>query len=145
MEGVPHSWGRAEGRVRVDARVSLVRLGYPHPVLRTTFSRWEKESAPCRQTRANQVKTALADILLPEANMATALVRDLDDAVYERLKARATGNNRSLEDELREILVLASKQVDVATARAAADAMRRRLEGRPHSDSGELLAEDRLR
>ena len=43
--------------------------------------------------------------------MATALVRDLDDDVYERLKARAAGNNRSLEAELREILVLASKQV----------------------------------
>ena len=77
--------------------------------------------------------------------MATALIRDLDDAVYERLKARAAGNNRSLEAELREILVLASKQVDVPTARAAAEAMRRRLEGRPHSDSGEILAEERLR
>jgi plasmid stability protein len=77
--------------------------------------------------------------------MATALVRDLDDAVYERLKARAAGNHRSLEAELREILVLASKQVDVATARASAEAMRRRLEGRPHTDSGEILAEERLR
>jgi plasmid stability protein len=77
--------------------------------------------------------------------MATALVRDLDDAVYEWLKARAAGNNRSLEAELREILVLAAKQVDVATARAAADAMRRRLEGRPHSESGEILGEERLR
>jgi plasmid stability protein len=73
--------------------------------------------------------------------MATALVRDLDDEVYERLKARAAGNNRSLEAELREILVLASKQVDMAKARAAAEAMRRRLEGRPHSDSGEMLAD----
>ena len=77
--------------------------------------------------------------------MPTALVRDLDDGVYERHKARAAGNNRSLEAELREILVSASKQVDVATARAAADAMRKRLEGRPHSDSGEILAEERLR
>jgi plasmid stability protein len=65
--------------------------------------------------------------------------------VYERLKRRAAGNNRSLEAELREILVLASKQVDVATARAAAEAMRRRLEGRPHSDSGDVLAEERVR
>ena len=47
--------------------------------------------------------------------------------------------------ELREILVLASKHVDVATARAAAEAMRQRLEGRPHSDSGEMLSEERLR
>jgi plasmid stability protein len=77
--------------------------------------------------------------------MATAVVRDLDDSVYERLKARAEGNNRSLEAELREILVLASKQVDMAAAKAAADAMRQRLEGRSHSDSGEILAEEHLR
>jgi antitoxin FitA len=64
--------------------------------------------------------------------MATVFVRDLDDAVYERLKARAAGNNRSLEVEVREILVLASKKVDVAMARAAAEAMRTRLEGRSH-------------
>ena len=77
--------------------------------------------------------------------MATALVRDLDDEVYERLKTRAAANNRSSEAELREILVLASKQVDMAKARAAAEAMRRGLEGCLHSDSGEMLAEERLR
>ncbi len=77
--------------------------------------------------------------------MATALVRDLDDEAYERLKVRAAGNNRSLEAELREILVLASKQVAMATARSAAEAMRRQLEGRPHTDSGKILAEERLR
>jgi plasmid stability protein len=77
--------------------------------------------------------------------MATARVRDLDDDVYARLKARAAGNNRSLEAELREMLVLASKQVDLPSARAAADAMRKRLEGRPHGDSGAALAEERLR
>jgi uncharacterized protein involved in exopolysaccharide biosynthesis len=77
--------------------------------------------------------------------MATALVRDLDDAAYERLKARAAGNNRSLEAELREILVSASQQVDLATARAAAEAMQKRLRGRAHSDSGAMLAEERLR
>lgn len=77
--------------------------------------------------------------------MATALVRDLDDEVYERLKTRAAGNNRSLEAELREILTLASKQVDMATARAAAEAMLRRQEERPLTDSGEILAEERLR
>ena len=77
--------------------------------------------------------------------MATTLVLDVDDAVYDRLKARAAGNNRSLEAELREILVMASKQVDMATARAAADATRQRLDSRIHSDSGSLLAEERLR
>ncbi len=77
--------------------------------------------------------------------MAKALVRDLDDAVYERLKARAAGNNRSLEAELREILSAASTQLDMATARAQAEAMRRRLADRPHGDSGVILSEERLR
>jgi plasmid stability protein len=80
-----------------------------------------------------------------EVSMATALVRDLDDDVYERLKARAAGNNRSLEAELREILISASKQVSMAEARAAADRMLKRLEGHPQSDSGEILSQERLR
>ncbi|MGA7495554.1 MAG: hypothetical protein WBX00_02390 [Isosphaeraceae bacterium] len=75
--------------------------------------------------------------------MANALVRDLDDQVYERLKARAVGNNRSLEAELREILVAASKQVSMAEARARAAEIRQRLSGRTHSDSAELIREDR--
>ncbi len=77
--------------------------------------------------------------------MAAALVRDLDDDVYERLKARAAANKRSLEAELREILALASRQVDISMARAAAEAMRQRLEGRSHSDSGQILSEERVR
>ena len=75
--------------------------------------------------------------------MANALVRDLDDQVYERLKARAVGNNRSLEAALREILVAASKQVSMAEARARAAEIRQRLSGRTHSDSAELIREDR--
>ena len=75
--------------------------------------------------------------------MANALVRDLDDQVYERLKARAVGNNRSLEAELREILVAASKQVSLAEAKARAAEIRQRLSGRSHSDSAELIREDR--
>ncbi|MGD0044536.1 MAG: hypothetical protein ABSE84_29725, partial [Isosphaeraceae bacterium] len=67
----------------------------------------------------------------------------LDDQVYERLKARAVGNNRSLEAELREILVAASKQVSMAEARARAAEIRQRLSGRTHSDSAELIREDR--
>ncbi len=77
--------------------------------------------------------------------MATVLVRDLDDAIYERLEARAAANNRSLEAELREILLAASRQVGMATSRVAADALRRRLEGRVHSDSGTILAGERQR
>ncbi len=75
--------------------------------------------------------------------MANALVRDLDDQVNERLKTRAAGNNRSLEAELREILVAASKQVSMTEARARAAEMQQRLMGRTHSDSAELIREDR--
>ncbi len=77
--------------------------------------------------------------------MATALVRDLDDEVYERLKARAAGNNRSLEAELREILTSASKQLSMAEIRAASERLRKRMEGHPQSDSGEVLSQERLR
>jgi plasmid stability protein len=77
--------------------------------------------------------------------MATVLVQDLDDDVYGRLKARAAGNGRSLEAEIREILILASKQVGIAEARAAAEAMTHGLQGRTHGDSGEILAEERMR
>ena len=48
--------------------------------------------------------------------MATALVRDLDDAVYERLKARAAGNNRSCHRALQnQPLVGASKPATILT------------------------------
>jgi len=77
--------------------------------------------------------------------MAQVLVRGLDDTVIERLKQRAESHHRSLEAELREILEQVSLQVDVATARDLADRIRHRLEGRPHSDSAELIREDRER
>jgi plasmid stability protein len=77
--------------------------------------------------------------------MATALVRDLDDDVYERLKARAAGNDRSLEAELREILTSASKQLSMAEIRAASERLLKRMEGHPQSDSGEILSQERLR
>ena len=75
--------------------------------------------------------------------MGQVLIRELDDAVIERLKQRAQGHHRSLEAELREILENVSRQVDMATARDLADRIRRRLEGRPHTDSAELIREDR--
>ena len=36
--------------------------------------------------------------------MATLIISDLDEAVQERLRARAEGHGRSLEEEAREIL-----------------------------------------
>ena len=77
--------------------------------------------------------------------MGQILVRGLDDAVIDRLKRRAESHHRSLESELRDILEQASRQVDVSVSADLADRIRRKLEGRPHSDSAALIREDRDR
>jgi plasmid stability protein len=77
--------------------------------------------------------------------MGQLLVRGVDDEAIERLKRRAESHHRSLEAELRDILEQASRQVDVSLAADLADKIRRKLEGRVHSDSAELIREDRER
>ena len=77
--------------------------------------------------------------------MGQVLVRGLDDEIIERLRQRAESHHRSLEAELREILDQVSLQVDLATTRDLADRIRRKLEGRSHSDSADLIREDRER
>ena len=44
-----------------------------------------------------------------EEIMANVTIRNLEDEVVERLKARAKTHNRSLEAELREILTTAAR------------------------------------
>lgn len=76
--------------------------------------------------------------------MAQVLVRHLKADAVARLKARAKRHGRSLQTELKEILETASRHRAVE-ARAVAARIRRELAGRAHSDSVELLAEDRAR
>ena len=76
--------------------------------------------------------------------MAQVLVRDLKSDVVARLKARAKHRGRSLQTELKDILDQASRQSAI-DAGALAARIRRQLAGRRHSDSVELLAEDRAR
>ena len=76
--------------------------------------------------------------------MAQIIVRNLDDAVVERLKARARSNGRSLEAEVRQILEQSAK-VDMATARQRVMEIRKKLAGRKFTDSVELIREDRDR
>jgi len=77
--------------------------------------------------------------------MAQVLVRDLDGAVVEKLKARAADHGRSLQAELKAILEAQARQVTKAEARALAARIRQRIGGRLHTDSGDLQAEDRER
>jgi plasmid stability protein len=78
--------------------------------------------------------------------MAQVLIRGLQDAVVSRLKARARANGRSLEAELRAMIELSSRQeADLAATRGLAAQLRRRLAAGKHSDSTELVVEDRRR
>lgn len=77
--------------------------------------------------------------------MAQVLVRDLDDAVVERLKRQAADHGRSLQAQLKAILEEQAQQADKAKARALAERIRRRIAPRPQTDSGILQAENRQR
>jgi hypothetical protein len=57
---------------------------------------------------------------------------------------RANENGRSLQDELRHILELAAEETTQDHWNLA-DEIRKRLEGKPQSDSGNLQADDRDR
>lgn len=86
--------------------------------------------------------------------MAQILIRNLDDAIVERLRARADANGRSLEAEMRYILEQSAKvdmakvnvaKVDMATARQHVMEIRKKLAGRKFPDTVELIREDRDR
>ncbi len=76
--------------------------------------------------------------------MAQILVRNLNKAIVDRLKARAMQHNRSLQNEVKTILEQAA-QVDVKTARELAMSIRKHFAGRAFSDSVDLIREDRDR
>ena len=76
--------------------------------------------------------------------MAQILVRDLDVAVVERMKARARRKGRSLEAEIRKLIEDAAQR-DAAEVEfwEIADRLREELRGREHTDSAILIREDR--
>ncbi len=80
--------------------------------------------------------------------MATINVRQLDDDVVDRLKQRASSNNRSLEGEVRHILQCAADD-DMAAKRArfreTMDRLRPLTEGRKQTPAEVLIREDRDR
>ena len=77
--------------------------------------------------------------------MAQVIVKGLHESVVERLKARAKQHGHTLQSELKTIIEQAAHQDDFASARKLAAQLRRRLSGRVHTDSAELIAEDRAR
>jgi plasmid stability protein len=71
------------------------------------------------------------------------LVRGLDQKTIERLRERARLNGRSLQQEVKEILMCAADTLTMIEARRLAARWRRRLGGRSFPDSARLIREDR--
>jgi plasmid stability protein len=69
-------------------------------------------------------------------------IRDVSKSTLDRLKARARRNDRSLQAELKTILDEAAGQ-DWTHTRLLAAKLRKRLAGRTHSDTVDLIASDR--
>ena len=77
--------------------------------------------------------------------MANVSVRNLDDAVVERLRAQAEAQGRSLEAELRRILTEAAKPTLAESAERLARFRKETWGDRVFSDSSILIREDRDR
>ena len=75
------------------------------------------------------------------------LVRNLDEAIVEQLKARARDGGRSLQAELKHILEQAARPVASVAGRVSLVAVevRAAIGDRPQDDSIVLLAEDLAR
>jgi plasmid stability protein len=74
--------------------------------------------------------------------MPNVLIRDLDDAVFQHLKAAAKANGRSLQAEIHDILRRASTR-NLAETRRLSSRWLKRLGHSNHSDAAALIREDR--
>lgn len=77
--------------------------------------------------------------------MPNVLVRDIDTNILDRLKKRAVVNHRSLQSEMQVILHEAAEKPERLSTLEAARRIRASLKNRNHTDSAELLREDRAR
>ncbi len=79
------------------------------------------------------------------------IITDLEPEVIEKLKVRAISQGRTLEAEIKAIVLAAvelapvPKKRTLAESRQIFEAARQRYAGREFSDSAELLREDRQR
>jgi plasmid stability protein len=74
--------------------------------------------------------------------MANLLVRDLDEDILKRLKAAAKAHGRSLQAEIHDVLRKASAR-SLAETRRLSTRWLKRLQAVKHSDSADLIREDR--
>ncbi len=77
--------------------------------------------------------------------MPDVLVRDVEPAILEKLKVRADRSGRSLQMEVQIILKDAAAKAEPLSELETARKIRESLQIKEHSDSAELLREDRQR
>ena len=77
--------------------------------------------------------------------MATLTIRKVDDDVVAALKLRARRNQRSLEAEVRELLLDAVARGSATSLRDLADQIAALTPKVPQTDSTDLIREDRMR
>ena len=77
--------------------------------------------------------------------MPDLLIKDIDEKVLERLKVRAERKGQSLQSEIGIILKDVAEKFEQSTDAELARKIKDSLRGRSHSDSAELLCEDRAR
>jgi plasmid stability protein len=77
--------------------------------------------------------------------MASLTIRNLDEDVVDRLKARAETNKRSLEAELRDVLTSIARQGNTFDLRHYAERIAAMTPKRKQTDSTVLLRRDRRR
>lgn len=74
------------------------------------------------------------------------LVRNIDEEVLEKLKKKASANNRSLQEELKNLLEMhAGPDIEEVRAMARESIRKYKAEGKMFSDSTKDIREDRDR
>ncbi|WP_146198546.1 FitA-like ribbon-helix-helix domain-containing protein [Rhodohalobacter mucosus] len=80
------------------------------------------------------------------ASMADVLIRNIDKKTLERLKERAARNNRSLQEELKELVEFHAKpDIEETRGRVNEILMKYKASGKKFPDSGDELSDDRSR
>ncbi len=78
--------------------------------------------------------------------MPDVLIRNIDEETLEKLKAKAAANNRSLQNELHEMInAYTFNNLDEMRSIIAESVEKYKTEGRSFSDSVEELRDDRER
>lgn len=78
--------------------------------------------------------------------MPDVLIRNIDKEVLKRLKKQAKSNNRSLQEELKEMVEFHAKPEIEETINRVNEMMEKyKKSGRKFPDSGDEISEDRLR